>query len=68
MREVLIMKNIINSVKQSISVEEIKQILKPLSKQNIVKVAKDLDVIVRGSENKTEIINNIILMIDKRKG
>jgi hypothetical protein len=66
MREVLIMQNIINSIKQSNSVEEVKQLLKPLSKQNTIKVAKGLDVEIRGNENKTEIINNIILEIVKK--
>ena len=60
------MQNIINSIKGSTSVEEVKQLLKPLSKINTIKVAKGLGVEIRGNENKTEIINNIILVKAKK--
>ena len=64
-REVKIMQDIINTIKTSTSPNEVKQILKPLKIKEVIKIAKGLDVCIRGNENKTEIINNIILGIMK---
>ena len=59
------MQDIINSIKASNNAEEIKQLLKPLSKKNVIKVANGLDICIRGNENKTEIICNIVLAMTK---
>jgi len=59
------MQNIINYIKISNNPNEIKQILKPLKIKEVVKIAKGLNLPVRGNENKTEIIGNIILGIIK---
>jgi len=59
------MQDIINTIRISNSPNEIKQILKPLKIKEVVKIAKCLDVCIRGNENKTEIISNIILEIMK---
>ena len=59
------MQNIINYIKISNNPNEIKQILKPLKIKEVIKVAKCLNLPVRGNENKTEIIGNIILGIIK---
>jgi len=64
-REVKIMQDIINTIKTSTNPNEVKQILKPLKIKEVIKIAKGLDVCIRGNENKTEIINNIILGIMK---
>lgn len=55
------LENIISVINKSTNSDEIKQLLKPLSKQNLIKIAKELEIHVRGNENKTEIINNIVL-------
>ena len=55
------MQNIINTIDKSIDPEEVKQLLKSLPKLDLVKVAKCLDIHIRGNENKTEIVNNIVL-------
>jgi len=60
-----IMQDIINTIKLSNNPNEVKQILKPLKIKEVIKVAKCLDICIRGNENKTEIINNIILGIMK---
>ena len=57
--------NIINTIKISTNSNEIKQILKPLKIKEVIKVANCLDVCIRGNENKTEVISNIILAINK---
>jgi len=59
------MQDIINSIKLSNNPNEVKQILKPLKIKEVIKIAKCLDVCIRGNENKTEIISNIILEIMK---
>jgi len=59
------MQDIINHIKISTNPNEVKQILKPLKIKEVIKVAKGLDVYIRGNENKTEIISNIILTIIK---
>jgi len=59
------MQDIINTIKISNNPSEVKQILKPLKIKDVIKVAKGLDVCIRGSENKTEVIGNIILAIVK---
>ena len=59
--KILNIQDIINAIGKSIDSEEVKQILKPLSKPHLIKVAKELEVHIRGNENKTEIINNIVL-------
>jgi len=59
------MQNIINTIKISNNPNEVKQILKPLKIKEVIKVAKCLDVCIRGNENKTEVIGNIILAIVK---
>jgi len=59
------MQDIINTIKISTNPNEIKQILKPLKIKEVIKIAKGLGVCIRGNENKTEIINNIILGIIK---
>ena len=59
------MQDIINSIKTSNNPIEVKQILKTLKIKELVKIAKDLDVCIRGNENKTEIISNIVLEIMK---
>jgi len=59
------MQDIINTIKLSNNPNEVKQILKPLKIKEVIKVAKCLDICIRGNENKTEIINNIILGIMK---
>jgi len=59
------MQNIINTIKISNNSNEVKQILKPLKIKEVVKIAKGLDVCIRGNENKTEVIGNIILAIVK---
>jgi len=55
------MQDIINTIKESTNIEEVKQLLKPLKRKDVLKVANGLYVHVRGNENKTEIICNIIL-------
>ena len=59
------MQNIINTIKISNDTNEVKQILKPLKIKEVIKIAKGLDVYIRGNENKTEVISNIILRIVK---
>jgi len=59
------MQDIINTIKISTNSKEVKQILKPLKIKEVVKIAKGLDICIRGNENKTEIISNIILEIMK---
>ena len=59
------MQDIINIIKISTNPNEVKQILKPLKIKEVIKVAKGLDVCFRGNENKTEVINNIILAVIK---
>jgi len=59
------MQDIINIIKISNNPNEIKQILKPLKIKDVIKIAKCLGISVRGNENKTEIIGNIILAIVK---
>jgi len=59
------MQNIINAIKESNNSDDVKNILKPLSKKNVIQIANDLDVKIRGNENKTEVISNIILEIIK---
>jgi len=59
------MQDIINTIKISNNPNEVKQILKPLKIKEVIKIAKGLGVCIRGNENKTEIINNIILGIMK---
>ena len=59
------MQDIINTIKLSTNPNEVKQILKPLKIKEVIKIAKGLDISIRGNENKTEIINNIILGIMK---
>jgi len=59
------MQDIINTIKLSTNPNEIKQILKPLKIKEVIKIAKGLNVCIRGNENKTEVINNIILGIIK---
>jgi len=61
------MQDIINTIKISTNPNEVKQILKPLKIKDVINVAKALDVYIRGNENKTEIIGNIILGIIKYK-
>jgi len=59
------MQDIINTIKISNNPKEVKQILKPLKIKEVIKIAKCLNVYIRGNENKTEIISNIILGIAK---
>jgi len=59
------MQDIINTIKTSNNPNEVKQILKPLKTKEVIKIAKCLGICIRGNENKTEIINNIILEIMK---
>ena len=59
------MQDIINAIKTSNNPNEVKQILKPLKIKEVIKIAKGLGFCIRGNENKTEIINNIILGIVK---
>jgi len=59
------MQDIINTIKTSNNPNEIKQILKQLKIKEVIKIAKGLGVCIRGNENKTEIISNIILEIMK---
>jgi len=59
------MQDIINTIKISTNSNEVKQILKPLKIKEVIKIAKGLDICIRGNENKTEVINNIILGIMK---
>ena len=59
------MQDIINTIKISTNPNEVKQILKPLKIKDVINVAKGLNICIRGSENKTEIISNIILEIMK---
>jgi len=59
------MQDIINTIKISNNPKEVKQILKPLKIKEVIKIAEGLDVYIRGNENKTEIISNIILGIAK---
>jgi len=55
------MQDIINIIKIFTNPNEVKQILKPLKIKEVIKIAKCLGICIRGNENKTEIINNIIL-------
>jgi len=57
------MQDVINTIKISNNPNEVKKILKPLKIKEVIKVAKCLGISIRGSENKTEIIGNIILEI-----
>jgi len=59
------MQDIINTIKLSTNPNEVKQILKPLKIKEVIKIAKGLGISIRGNENKTEIISNIILTIIK---
>jgi len=59
------MQDIINTIKTSNNPNEVKQILKPLKTKEVIKIAKCLDICIRGNENKTEVIGNIILGIIK---
>jgi len=59
------MQDIINTIKISNNSNEVKQILKPLKIKEVVKIARGLGICIRGNENKTEIISNIILGIMK---
>jgi len=59
------MQDIINTIKISNNPKEVKQILKSLKIKEVIKVANGLNVKIRGNENKTEIISNIILEIMK---
>jgi len=59
------MQNIVNMIKITNDPNKVKQLLKPLKIKDVIKIAKDLDICIRGNENKTEIINNIILEIMK---
>jgi len=59
------MQDIINTIKLSTNPNEVKQVLKPLKIKEVIKIAKGLDVQIRGNENKIEIISNIILGIMK---
>jgi len=59
------MQDIINTIKISTNHNEVKQILKPLKIKEVIKIAKGLGICIRGNENKTEIICNIILGIMK---
>jgi len=59
------MQDIINTIKISSNPNEIKKILKSLKIKEVIKVAKDLGICIRGNENKTEVISNIILGIIK---
>jgi len=59
------MQDIINTIKISTNPNEVKKILKPLKIKEVINVAKGLNVYIRGNENKTEIISNIILTIVK---
>ena len=59
------MQDIINAIKLSTNHNEVKQILKPLKIKEVIKIAKCLGICIRENENKTEIINNIILEIMK---
>jgi len=59
------MQDIINTIKISNNPKEVKQILKPLKIKEVIKIARGLGIFIRGNENKTEIISNIILEIMK---
>ena len=59
------MQDIINTIKNLNDSNEVKQILKPLKIKEVIKIAKCLNVYIRGNENKTEIISNIVLEIIK---
>ena len=59
------MQDIINTIKTSNNPNEVKQILKPLKIKEVIKVAKGLNICIRGNENKTEVIGNIILAVIK---
>jgi len=59
------MQDIINTIKISNNPNEVKKILKPLKIKEVINVAKGLNVYIRGNENKTEVISNIILEITK---
>jgi len=59
------MQDIINTIKISNNPNEVKKILKPLKIKEVVKIAKGLDICIRGNENKTEIICNIVLEVIK---
>ena len=59
------MQDIINTIKISTNPNEVKQILKPLKIKDVIKIAKCLNICIRGNENKTEVIGNIILEIMK---
>jgi len=59
------MQNIINTIKLSNNTNEVKQILKSLKIKDVINVAKCLNVYIRGNENKTEVIGNIILAVVK---
>jgi len=59
------MQDIINTIKISNNPNEVKQILKPLKIKEVIKVAKGLNICIRGNENKTEVIGNIILAVIK---
>ena len=61
------MQDIINSIKESTNAEKVKRLLKPFKIKEVIKIAKGINIDVRGNENKTEIINNIILGIVKRE-
>jgi len=59
------LQDIINTIKISTNPNEVKQILKPLKIKDVIKIAKCLNICIRGNENKTEVIGNIILEIMK---
>lgn len=61
------MQDVVNTIEKSTDSEEVKQLLKPLKRKDVLKVAKCLDVHVRGNENKTEIISNIVLATAEAK-
>jgi len=59
------MQDIINAIKISNNPNEVKQMLKALKIKEVIKIANGLNVYIRGNENKTEVISNIILGIIK---
>ena len=59
------MQDIINAIKISNNPNEVKQMLKALKIKEVIKIANGLNVYIRGNENKTEVISNIILEIMK---
>jgi len=59
------LQDIINTIKISTNPNEVKQILKSLKIKDVINVAKGLNICIRGNENKTEVIGNIILEIMK---